>query len=307
MNAPDPTFALPTDHDTPATRRARYFSDDNGFTFRWSAITARQFLAERDRAFAADTSTGFVDLDNADLLGTAYPATTPVLLLRYLRLRAGESFRTALVASGEICFVIRGTGVSTNGPDTIEWKAGDMFLFPGGGETVHRSHGEDCLLYIGTDEPLLAYDGLRAPAPGKARVETTHWLAEEVERRLEREWARPKTDNSTGRFVQFSSAALMPSNNTLPFISVGLNTVEPGGEQRAHRHNGVAVTLALQGEGTYSAIDGQKVAWSTGAAQITPPTSLHSHHNQSAQRARALIFQDEALHYYTRTPGFSFD
>ena len=80
-----------------------------------------------------------------------------------------------------------------------------------------------------------------------------------------------------------------------------------GGDQGAHRHNGVAVTLALKGEGTHSLIDGQRVDWSTGAVQITPPTTLHSHHNRGSEWMRALPFQDEALHYYTRTPGFGFD
>lgn len=306
MNAKDPTLGQPWPTDTDHTRRARYFSDDNGFEFRWSSVPCRQFLAERDRAFDPKGTTGMIPLDTSDALGTPYPATTPVLLLRYLRIRAGEELHTSLVASGEICYVISGTGESRNGNDSVAWQAGDMFLFPGGGETVHRAGREDCLLYLGTDEPLLAYDGLRSPLPGQARVQTTHWLGVEVDRRLEREWQRPLTDNSTGRFVQFSSVALAPSNNTLPFISVGLNTAAPGGDQKPHRHNGVAVTLALQGEGVHSMIDGERIDWSTGAAQITPPTSLHSHHNRGTQRARALIFQDEALHYYTRTPGFSF-
>jgi gentisate 1,2-dioxygenase len=69
----------------------------------------------------------------------------------------------------------------------------------------------------------------------------------------------------------------------------------------------VAVTFSLQGEGVYSMIDGERVDWSDGAAQITPATRLHSHHNRGSQRMRSLIFQDEGLHYYTRTPGFSFD
>lgn len=307
MNALDPTLGQPWPADTDHTRRARYFSADNGFEFRWPAVPQRQFLAERDRAFDTTTPTGMVPLDLADVLGTATPATTPVLLLRYLRIRAGEELRTALAASGEICYVLAGTGESRNGGDTIAWKAGDLFLFPGGGDTVHRAGRDDCLLFLGTDEPLLAYDGLRSPAPGAARVQTTHWLAEEIDRRIDAEWQRPLTDRSTGRFVQFSSVALAPSNNTLPFVSVAINTAAPGGDQIPHRHNGVAVTLALQGEGVHSMIDGRRCDWSTGAAQITPPTAMHSHHNRGARRARSLIFQDEALHYYTRTPGFSFE
>ena len=34
---------------------------------------------------------------------------------------------------------------------------------------------------------------------------------------------------------------------------------------------------------------------------------MHWHHNRGTERMACLIFQDEALHYYTRTPGFSFD
>ena len=304
MNAPERLTSIA---DTPYARRARYFSDDNGFTFRWSPVPVTQFLAERDLAFKPNTPTAMIPLDISDALGTPFPATTPALLLRYIKIRAGEELRASLNASGEIYYVISGNGESRNGADSIAWGAGDMFLFGGGRETVHRAVGGDCLLYLGTDEPLLAYGGLRAPEPGQARVQTTHWPAAEIERRLEREWDRPITSASTGRFVQFSSAALAPSNNTLPFIIVGLNTVVAGGDQRAHRHNGVAVTLALQGDGVHSMIDGQRVDWSTGAVQITPPTTLHSHHNRGVERMRALIFQDEALHYYTRTPGFSFD
>jgi gentisate 1,2-dioxygenase len=94
---------------------------------------------------------------------------------------------------------------------------------------------------------------------------------------------------------------------TIPSINVAINTLAAGGDQRPHRHNGVAVTLAIQGEGIYSMIGGQRVDWSTGAAQITPATLLHSHHNRGVKRMRSLVIQDEGLHHYTRTPGFSFD
>jgi gentisate 1,2-dioxygenase len=306
VNAPEHASASAgPETGSPCTQRARYFSDDNGFMFHWPPVPTRQFLAERDRAFAQSTPTGMIALDASGDLGTTYPATTPALLLRYLKIRAGEELRTALIASGEIYYVMRGSGESRKGSDTIAWNAGDLFLFPGGGETIHRAGASDCLLYVGTDEPLLACGGLRPATGGK--VEATQWPGAEIERRLEIEWQRPLTGTSTGRFVQFSSQALAPSNNTLPFISVAVNTLAVGGDQRAHRHNGVAVTLALMGDGVYSTIDGARVDWSTGAAQITPPAAMHSHHNRGTQRMRSLIFQDEALHYYTRTPGFSFE
>jgi len=92
----------------------------------------------------------------------------------------------------------------------------------------------------------------------------------------------------------------------IPTINTAINTLEPGCDQRPHRHNGAAVTLAIQGEGIHSMIDGKRVNWSTGAAQITPATLLHSHHSTGTQRMRSFVIQDEGLHHYTRTPGFSF-
>jgi gentisate 1,2-dioxygenase len=292
---------------TPYTRRARYHTSENPFTFEWPPVPIRQFLAERDRAFDPATPTGEIVLDASDALGTRYPATTPTLLARYLKIRAGERLRTRFAAGGEIYYVISGAGESRNGNDAIAWRCGDVYSFAGGGEAVHRAGPEDCLLFVATDEPLLAFECLRAPAPGDAVAETVHWPAAEIESRFEAVWQRPSSDKATGRSVMVSTLALAPSYMTIPSINVAINTLEPGCDQRSHRHNGVAVTLAIQGEGIYSMIDGQRVDWSNGAAQITPATALHSHHNRGTKRMRSLVIQDEGLHHYTRTPGFSFD
>jgi hypothetical protein len=152
--------------------QALYYDPANAFDFRWPPVPRRQFLAEREQAFATAAPSGLVPLDASDALETPYPATTPSLLAQYLRLRAGERFTT---------------------------------------------------------------------------------------------------------------------------------------RQRAHRHNGVAITLALEGEGVYSLIEDERVDWVTGAAQVTPAAELHSHHNRGTRRMRSLVIQDEGLHYYTRTPGFSWD
>jgi gentisate 1,2-dioxygenase len=292
---------------TPYARRARYRISENPFTFEWPPVPVRQFLAERDRAFDPATPTSEIALDASGDLGTPYPATTPTLLVRYLKIRAGERLRTALAASGEIYYVMAGEGESRNGSDSIAWRVGDVYSFPGGGETVHRAGRGDCLLFVATNEPLLAFEGLRPASPGQAAIETVHWPADEIERRFEIVWQRPRSEKATGRSVMFSTVALAPSYMTTPTINVAINTLEPGCDQRPHRHNGVAITLAIQGEGIYSMIDGQRVDWSTGAAQITPATTLHSHHNRGTKRMRSLVVQDEGLHHYTRTPGFSFD
>ena len=295
------------DAQTPYVRRARYLTNENGFAFSWPAVPAHQFLAERDRAFDAGTPTGLIPLDISTELCTGYPATTPTLLCRYVKIRAKEQLRAAFAASGEIYYVMSGNGESRNGKDVVRWDRGDVFCFPGGAESSHRAGGTDCLLFAVTNEPLLAFERLRAPLPGQAAVETTLWPAAEIERRFEEVWNRPVGADTTGASVQFSTTALEPSTNTIPSINTAINTLAPGGDQRPHRHNGVAVTLAIQGDGIHSMIDGKRVDWSTGAAQITPAARLHSHHSRGTQRMRSFVIQDEGLHHYTRTPGFSFD
>ena len=87
--------------DTPASR-ARYYDPENFFAFRFPEVPRRQFVAERDTAFAADGPTGEILLDASDVLETSYPATTPFLLARYLRIRPAESMRVNRRAAAEM-------------------------------------------------------------------------------------------------------------------------------------------------------------------------------------------------------------
>ncbi len=286
-------------------QRAHYVSNENGFAFSYPPVPVRQFKTEHDRAFDPTAGSDAIVLDASQALGTVYPATTPTLLCRYIRVLAGEQISFEYRATGEVCYVISGRGQSTNGTDAVVWKRGDVFCLPGGIATTYHAD-VDSILFNVTDEPLLAFAGARAPDANTAMVETVVWRNEEIERHLETVYRRPMTDDTTGASVQFSTRRTAPSVATIPFINVAINTLEAGCDQRAHRHNGVAVTLALQGDGIHSMIDGERVDWITGVAQITPATTLHSHHNRGERRMRSLVIQDEGLHVYTRTPGFSF-
>jgi gentisate 1,2-dioxygenase len=294
-------------NDTPYTQRAQYHDPENAFLFKWTPVPRRQFLAERDRAMNPATGMAEIPLDSSDALVLDYPATTPMILCRYLRLADDAPLDTQYKASGEIYYVMSGAGESVNGDDRIAWGEGDLFCFPGGGVTHHAAAGGEALLFSITNEPQLAFERLEPPMPGQAVLQTVHFPAEEIARRFEAVYARPKTGKESGRALLFSTAAVGESTNLLPSINVAINTLEPGGDQRPHRHNGVAVTLALQGEAVHSMIEDERVDWSLGAAQITPPAELHAHHNRGNDRMVSLVVQDEGLHYYTRTPGFSWD
>lgn len=289
------------------TSEALYYDPANAFDFHWPPVPRRQFLAERERALDAEAPSGSILLDASDDLETPYPATTPSLLAEYLRVCRGETLATRHRASGEVYFVMHGAGRSRKGADTIAWGAGDLFCFAAGEETLHTAGDEDSILFCVSDAPLVAFQGLDPRTSGDSLIETVHWPAAEIEKRLDSVYARPRTDDEAGRAVLFSTRALAPARNILPMMAAAINTLEAGGDQRPYRHNGVAITLALQGQGVYSLIEGERIDWVTGAAQITPPTELHSHHNRGSERMRSLVIQDEGLHYYTRTPGFAWD
>ena len=151
-------------------QRARYVCNENGFAFSYPSVPVRQFKAEFDRAVDPGEPTGTILLDASDALGTAYPATTPTLLCRYIRLRAGEHLSQTYAASGEVCYVMSGSGDSSSGTDHFAWKQGDVFCLPGGEETTYRANS-DSILFNVTDEPLLAFAGARAPDSGRGAVE----------------------------------------------------------------------------------------------------------------------------------------
>ena len=88
--------------------RARYVPVEKGFNIKRPPIEPQAFVAEKERAFAADMPTGLIPLDLSATLGTDYPATTPFMLTRYARVRAGETLACTFAASGEMWAVLRG-------------------------------------------------------------------------------------------------------------------------------------------------------------------------------------------------------
>jgi hypothetical protein len=102
---------LNTSGREPISNRARFASVEDGFNIQRPPLEPRAFDAERDRALDPSTPSGAILLDMRDTLMTLYPATTPLLLAKFPRIRAGEEIRVRLKASAEIYYVLQ-TGLS---------------------------------------------------------------------------------------------------------------------------------------------------------------------------------------------------
>jgi gentisate 1,2-dioxygenase len=294
---------------SPYAGNARYLTSLDGFNIKQPPVPAHVFRAERDRALAANAPTGLVPLDRSAALALPYPATTPLILSWYARIRAGDTLRTDFRASTELYHVIRGAGETSFGAAAgppVAWGEGDTFCLPGGAAARHRA-SEDAVLWVTTNEPQLAFEGLAPPAPGAAPIRPAVYPAAEVRKRLLDVYLDPRGVAMPGKSVNLGNAAIESSRTTTPTFTLALNSLLPGESQRGHRHNAVAVTLVLAGERAYSLIDGQRVDWERHAVMITPPAAFHSHHNEGGDVALFLIVQDGGLYYHCRTMGFSFE
>ena len=229
--------------ETESARRAVYEVPENIFQTKRPPVPAHVFVNERDKAFSESTPSGPINLDLSEQLGFDYPATTPLLLARYLRVCAGENLSTELISGGEIHYVIQGNGESNNGNDQIAWRTGDVFCFPGGARTVHHANEHDAVLLQFTDEPLYSFTQAQPPAEGAAAVEAVHHLEEQIDEELDKLYRRGAGEASSGMAVQLMSRSTQQLGTCLPSVALAMNSLAGGTSQRPHVHNAVALTL----------------------------------------------------------------
>ena len=289
-----------------AESRALYFNTGNAFNLQLPPVPDESFTAEPARAFDRATPTSLIACDRSKELGCDFPATTPLVLARYARIRAGETLETNFAASGVIAYVIAGSGSTLCGAERIEWRAGDTFVLPGGCRHAHRAGAADAVLWIVTNEPQLAFENLAPPQQGQAPTDLVHFPADEVQRQIELLYQVGRGRDIAGSALIFSSDRQEAIRNVLPTLTVAMNSLPAGKSQRPHRHNSVAVSLVIRGENCYSIVDGRRKDWSQWATTVTPATSVHSHHNGGSKTAMFLIVQDGGIYYFTRALGFEF-
>lgn len=233
-----------------AEARARYFNTGNAFNLQLPRVPEESFTAEPARALHPDTPTGLIACDRSQELQCDFPATTPLVLARYARIRHGESLVTNFAASGVIVYVIAGAGSTECGGERIEWNAGDTFVLPGGIPQAYRATS-DGVLWIVTNEPQLAFESLSPPLPGKAPTDLVHFPADEVQRQIDLLYQVGRNEDIAGSALIFSSERQEAIRNVLPTLTVAMNSLPAGQSQRSHRHNSVAVSLVIQGENCY--------------------------------------------------------
>ena len=300
---PPQTAAAPANE---AQARARFFNTGNAFNVILPPVPDMAFTDEPAKAFASQTPTGLIACDVSDRMQCPFPATSPFVLAYYGKIKAGETLTTDFTTTGVVGYVIRGSGQLSCGEESVQWGPGDLFVLPGGYTHTYTADKDDAVLWLVTNEPQLAFENLRAPAPGTAPTGVVHYPAAEIERQIGIIDSVGRNEEEAGSALIFSSDTNEASRNALPTLTVAMNYLPPGVTQRPHRHNSVAVSLVIRGENCFSTIDGKRKDWSPWCTTITPPVSVHSHSNHGDERAMFLIIQDGGLYYHGRTMGFEF-
>jgi gentisate 1,2-dioxygenase len=285
------------------TERGCFVSVEDGFNIKRASLAAHAFAAERESAFAAAAPTGLVALDRSSSLGVVWPATTPMMLARYIRLRAGEALRACFACGGAIHVVLAGSGEWLAGDDHFAWQRGDVFILPGGIDSTYRA-ASDSVVYCVTNEPLYAFEAMAVGAA--SQVEPVLYPAARIAAEIDRLASKIMLPATPGRAFNLSSAALAAERTALRSLTGTFNLVMPGERQRSHRHCATALVLVLQGGGCRSTIGGTRFDWQADTVILTPPLDAHSHENPGDEPALAFIVQDGAWHYYARTMDFSF-
>lgn len=83
--------------------------------------------------------------------------------------------------------------------------------------------------------------------------------------------------------------------STVRTIVAAYQMIRPGEVARAHRHTPNALRLILEGEGTYTVVDGTQVDMRPGDVLLTPSMAWHSHANSGAQDCYWMDFLDVPL------------
>ncbi len=291
--------------DNAAARDAIFYVPEGAFDRGLADVPPHIFAAEQRQALDPQCPTGLIAMDLSGVLGAAWPATTPAMLARYVVVRAGESLAHGFQATGEIYYVARGQGMTGAGETHISWKAGDVFVLPGASKTRHQAE-TDSVLVCFTNEPELAYAGTRAPdAAANAVVKPAFFDGGVIDGKLGLIHQRTGPQKTAGKSVIFATTPLAGMRTILPSLTAAMNTLEQGGDQRPHRHNPAALTLAIESEGIHSMVGGSRIDWIPFGVMVTPPQAVHSHHNRGPRMMKSFVVQDGALYYQLRNPGFA--
>lgn len=97
------------------------------------------------------------------------------------------------------------------------------------------------------------------------------------------------TDEAERRVLVLENPGDVPHPAITQTLYAGLQIIRPGEIARTHRHTANALRLIVEGEGAYTAVNGEKTLMGRGDFVTTPIWAWHDHGNESD---RAMVWMD---------------
>jgi len=199
------------------------------------------------------------------------------------------------------------------GDDGMARKAGDPSPPPpqvaifrdGHTRRINIQSAGGAILLVVSNEPELSYLRATARKESQPAIQPTLFRHERVLRELDTVHGRNTEQRAAGKSVVLLTGPMAARRLTTPTMLCAINSLEPGGDQRPHKHSSAALTLSIDGEGVYTLVDGVKIAWEADTLIVTPPFAVHSHHNRGKAMMRSFVAQDTGLYTEMRTISFA--
>lgn len=131
--------------------------------------------------------------------------------------------------------------------------------------------------------PLWEVLGALVPQQPAPAAVPHHWRYSRLREKIMEAGALISAAEAERRVLILENPALQGQSATTQSLYAGLQLIMPGEIAPAHRHTQSALRLVLDGEGAYTAVDGERTTMRRGDFIVTPAWTWHDHGSLSDQ------------------------
>jgi gentisate 1,2-dioxygenase len=244
--------------------------------------------------------------------------STGAVFISYQMINPGEKIPSHRHTPAQMRFIVKGTGAyTTSEGEPMFMEPGDLLVQPNWTWHGTTNPGKEPVLWVDIqDRNLVNYLGAfrrdlwpndevepsvhganyYAAATGLIRptatsreakvLPPTHYKWRDTIKAVEALSGNEAANPYDGKLFEY----IHPSNggHTLPTLSAQLQLLPPSAQTKEHRHTGMTMYLAVQGEGT-TMVNGTTIEWREHDCFMLPPWQWHAHQNAS-KHDQAILF-----------------
>ena len=129
--------------------------------------------------------------------------------------------------------------------------------------------------------PLWEVLSALVPPQPRSPLQAAHWCYAELRDHVLEAGRLITAEEAERRVLILENPGLRGQSCITQSLYAGLQVIMPGEVATAHRHTQSALRLVLEGEGAYTAVDGERTTMRRGDFIITPAWTWHDHGNLS--------------------------